>query len=131
MKMWVKRVALWVLRMLGEDPERKMRDVITEIIRMRNEVEGLKAAKGYAEQMLQERVVRVDLGGMIPVEQRHAMLKALWEVPEVKGLKLELDAAWLGEINSMTHPQMSDRDRQWAAGRAEAYMTVKSWVEKR
>jgi hypothetical protein len=140
MKTWVVGGLLRVLRWLGRDVAAEVtegakagaavKDLVAELVRMRQEVESAKVSATNAEQVLQERRVHVVFAARIPDRaKREAMLKALREVPEVKALVDALDEAWLGAVNELTHPQIEDRQRQWAAGRAEALAQVKAWVQ--
>jgi hypothetical protein len=137
MKTWLIGGALQVLRWLGRDVATEqgqsgaaVKDLVAELVRMRQELEGARVSATNAQQMLQERRVHVVFQARIPDRvKREAMLKALREVPESKALVDALDEAWLGAVNEMTHPQIDDRQRQWAAGRAEALAEVKAWVQ--
>ena len=140
MKTWLIGGALRVLRWLGRDVvldskvaenySAQVKELVTELVRMREELQASKVAAASAQQTLQERRVHVAFQARIPDRaKREAMLKGLRETPEVKALVDALDEAWLDAVNEMTHPRIDDRQRQWAAGRAEALAEVKTWVQ--
>ena len=131
-------VALRVLRWLGRDltseqsvVEGKIREMVAELVRLRQETEAARIRAQGMEQALLERQVRVTFEARIQdVAKREEILKGLKGLPETVPLLDALDQAWMDAVNGMTHPQMEDRQRQWWAGRAEALMLVKSWVQK-
>ena len=131
-------VAVRVLRWLGRDltseqsvVEGKIREMVAQIVQMRQELETTRSRAQGMEQALMERQVRVVFEARIQdAAKREEVLKALKQTPEIVPLLDSLDQAWMEAVNAMTHPQMEDRQRQWWAGRAEALMLVKSWVQK-
>jgi sugar diacid utilization regulator len=133
-------MGLRVLRKLGRDFEgeaqagrlelerltKQVGELVAELVRAREEAQRVKEYAGRVEAELQARRVTVNLTARIPERKaRELSIEALRTAADLKGLLDELDERWVAAMNDMVMPQMTDRDRQWQAGRAEGLMEVK------